>query len=225
MYRIGDKKRNTKHHVKVMVLFVLLSVSISAGLYMYLNHYASTSSIKQASPSTQLFKPGSTNNPLRIDNDIYSMQLPSDWKQISVNKDSRYSSLEWQLESGGKNRWLILYTDRVPADIAVNKVIPVATSGNDIVPDTVSDNCSGFTRKISDANLKTPSKWQGANFLCDLSNATDNVVGVSDKITGTTLTLSGPVKGKHSYVFIYTDRGIPEDQIPITMALESFAPK
>jgi len=225
MYRIGHKKRNIKHHFYVLFSFVLLSAGFGIGLFWFINRHTAPTTIQQTKANSEVFDPSHTNNPLKISTETYFMQLPSDWKQIAVNKDSRYNSIEWQQQSGAKNRWLILYTDKLPKDIAFNRIIPVTIKDNEITLETVSDNCYGFTPKVSDANLKTPSKWQGANFLCDLSNYTDNVIGVSDKSTGTTLHFTGKTKGEHTYMFVYTDRGIPEDQSPIITALRSLSTK
>ncbi|MDB5182455.1 MAG: hypothetical protein JWO47_239 [Candidatus Saccharibacteria bacterium] len=225
MYRIGHKKRNTKHHIYVLSAFVLLSIIGSIALFWFVYYRTASTSIKQTTGSKQLFNPGNDNKPLKIDTDLYTMQLPSDWKQIATNEDTRYNSIKWEMQSGAKNRWLELYTDRLPTDTAFNRIITVNIIDNVPSLETVSDNCSGFTPKVSDANLKVPSRWQGANFLCDLSNATDNVIGVSDKATGTALHFTGPKKGLHTYMFVYTDRGIPEDESPIITAIKTLLPK
>lgn len=209
----------------MIVWFTIFAIVIMFGIYLFINYRTTTTTIRQSQPSTKEYTPKNGSSSIKINAEFYTMQLPNDWKQLSVNKDSRYSSTEWQLQSGGKNRWLTLYTDRLPTDTAFNRILPVTTKDNTITAGTLSDNCSNFTTKISDTNLKTPSKWQKANFLCDLSNATDNVIGVSDRTSGTALSLTGITKGTHTYMFVYTDRGIPEDETPLTLALQSLRTK
>lgn len=224
MYKIGHRKRNIRHHVYVISLFVTIFVGVVAAGTFYISNTAEHPTIDQAIPVTRSFDPNNAKRNLKIDTDLYTMELPSDWKQISQNADTRYTSTKWEVQSGIKNRWIEVFTDRIPPDMAFNRIIPVVITGKTIARETTSDNCSKFTPKTSDAVLKVPSKWQYATFLCDLSNATDNIVGVADK-SGTTLSLTGGVRGTHSYMFVYTDRGIPEDQTPISTALKTLIPK
>lgn len=209
----------------MIVWFTIFAIVIMFGIYLFINYRTTTTTIRQSQPSTKEYTSKNGVSSMKINTEFYTMQLPNDWKQLSVNKDSRYSSTEWQMQSGGKNRWLTLYTDRLPTDTAFNRILPVTIKDNTITAGILSDNCSNFTTKISDTNLKTPSKWQKANFLCDLSNATDNVIGVSDRSSGTALSLTGTTKGTHTYMFVYTDRGIPEDETPLTLALQSLRTK
>ncbi len=224
MYKIGHRKRNIRHQVYVMTIIMTIFVGIIAAGIFYISNTAEHATINQATPVNRNFDPNNAKHNLKIDTELYTMELPSDWKQIAQNADTRYTSTKWQLQSGIQNRWIEVFTDRIPQDMAFNRIIPIVISGKTITRETASDNCSKFTPKTSDAILKVPSKWQYATFLCDLSNATDNIVGVADK-TGTVLSLSGNVRGTHSYMFVYTDRSIPEDQTPISIALKTFTPK
>lgn len=224
-YRIGRKKRNTTHHIYVLMVLALIAISASVGSVWYLSSHSTDTTINQVATTNEEFDPSGTKNNIKISTSLYTMELPANWKQISTNRDSRYNSVQWQMQSDGKNRWIELYTDKLPLDTPFNKIIPVSIKGNEISIDTESDNCAKFTIKTSDANLKVSSKWQDAAFLCDLSNKTDNIVGVSDKVTGVALHYTGITQGEHSYMFVYTDRGIPEDQNPIMTALKSLAPK
>ncbi len=191
----------------------------------YLSTRPAPTTIQQTAASSREFDPNNKEKNIKIDNTLYTMELPAEWKEIAVNRDTRYNSTQWQMQSGGKNRWIELFTDKLPPEMSFNKIIPVEIKGREIEVGTISDNCAKFTPFISQYNLKVASKWQDANFLCDLSNKTDNIIGVSDKTTGTALVLTGSTKGKHTYMFVYTDRGIPEDNQPLLTALQSLSPK
>lgn len=204
------------------MFFLLLVVAIICTIgYLYLEHFGNKTEIQQTEVSSHKYDPGDSKNNTKIDAEFYTVQLPPDWKQISHNRDTRYISTQWQKG----NRILELFTDSMPTDTAFNRIIPVSIENNVITAGSMSDNCSEFTPKTSDINLKVPSKWDNSSFLCDLSNWSDNIVGVSDRVTGTTLKLTGKTKGMHTYMFIYTDRGIPEDSYPLTTAISTLVPK
>jgi hypothetical protein len=224
MYRIGHKKRRTRHHIYVLAVFVSIISVIGAATYWYIYVHSSTTVISQTKPSSQIFDPNNTQANLRINTPLYTMELPHAWKQISENRDTRYSSIQWQMQSGLQNRWIELYTDRIPPGMPFNKIIPISITNNRITSDAISDNCVKFTA-TTNASQKVPSKWQDASFLCDMSNKTDNIIGVSDKVSGTQFSLSGKLSGPHTYMFVYTDRGIPEDETPIKTALSTLLPK
>lgn len=224
MYRIGRREKKIRHHVgTVLLLFILVMGLLVMGVWVIVVKSNKTE-VKQSKSTVQEFDPTNTKNNLKIDTELYTMELPSDWKEISRNADTRYNSIKWQMQSGIKNRWIELFTDRMPVDTAFNRIIPVTISLNRITASAESDNCVKFTQP-SGASLKVPSKWQDAPFLCDMSNKTDNIVGVSEEGVGTIISLTGATKGAHTYMFIYTDRGIPEDQTPILKALNSLSPK
>lgn len=224
MYKIDHRKRHIKHHLFVLFIFVVAVGAVSVAGWWALGQ-STEPEIKQAAASQQSFDPANTKSNLKIDTPLYTMELPPSWKQIAANRDTRYPSIQWQLQSGSKNRWLEVYSDTLPTDMAFNKIMPVSIKDNEVIVDTLSENCSKFTPKKSETNLKVLSKWQNAEFLCDLSNYTDNIIGVSDKTTGVSLSYTGKTRGKHIYMFVYTDRGIPEDNAPLTTALQSFSPK
>lgn len=224
MYRIGHRKKRIRHHIGIISLAVFIIAAISGGVFWYMAIYREASVVEQAEPSVQTFDPAETNKNVKIDTAFYTMELPKDWKQISQNKDDRYTSTAWQLQSGMKNRWIEIFTDRIPSDSVFNKIIPVTISSNLISPEAASDNCIKFTQ-ASTTSLHVASKWQNAPFVCDFSNWNDNIIGVSEKNKGVVFSLTGPEKGTHSYMFIYTDRGIPEDANPITTALSTLRPK
>ena len=221
MYKFGHRKKNVKHFIYTMLFLLLIVGIICTIVYLYLEYFGNKTEIQQTKVSSQKYDPGDSKNNIKIDTELYTMQLPPGWKQISHNKDTRYLSTQWQ----NGNRILELFTDKIPVDTAFNRILPVNIENDIIELGLMSDNCSKFTAKTDESDLKVMSKWDNASFLCDLSNWSDNIIGVSDKETGTTLQLTGDTKGLHSYMFIYTDRGIPEDVTPITTALRTLEPK
>jgi len=224
MYKIGHREKKIRHHLGAVVVLLVITFGIIATVFWYFGLRADKTSIKQANVGSQVFDPNNSKNNIKIDTALYTVELPSDWKKIAENRDTRYTSVQWQMQSGIKNRWIEIYTDRLPDDLSFNKIIPVSVSSNRIVSEAVSENCVKFTPSAGNT-LKVSSKWQDAPFLCDMSNKTDNIIGVSEKNVGPVFTLTGPKQGTHKYEFVYTDRGIPEDENPIIVALDSLTPK
>jgi hypothetical protein len=226
MYTFGRRKKNIKIHLYRVTILLLLSILIAVPGVIYLNSRPNKKAeIKNISEKNVVFDPVKSDQNIKVQTDLYSMELPNDWKQISTNKDPRYSSIEWQWNAKTKNRTLEIFVDRYPTNMPLNKIMPVTVQSNSFTPDSESDNCSKFTNKISDANLKVPSKWQDVPFLCDLDNTVDNIVGVGTINEGVYITLNSPTKGSHKYMFIYTDRSIPENDDPLKTALRTFAVK
>ncbi len=224
MYRIGHRKKRIRHHIGVIIAALVVVIVLGSGIFWLVFVRNDSTVVEQTAPSTQTFDPQEKSKNIKIDTPLYTMELPKDWKQISQNKDDRYTSTEWQLQTGMKNRWIELFTDRMPTDKVFNKIIPINVQNNIISSEATSDNCVKFT-PASSTSLQVASKWQNAPFVCDFSNWNDNVVGISEKNKGVVFTLTGPQMGAHSYMLIYTDRGIPEDSNPVTTALTTLRPK
>ena len=226
MYKLGRKKRYIKKHFLRAIIIVILSVMLVLIGLIYL--YKSTNKdtkITSIVERNKVFDPAKSNNNLKVNTDYYTLELPNDWKQISANKDPKYNSIEWEWQSQMRNRALEIYVDRYPTNKALNKITPVSVINNSLIPDPVSENCSTFTTKVSDTNLKVLSKWHDVTFLCDLDNIIDNVIGVGTTTDGEEISLTGRLKGPHNYMFLYTDRSVPENHNALNTALKSFTVK
>src|SRR5690606_31775928 len=124
-----------------------------------------------------------------------------------------------------------IYVDIIPTNYAVNRVMPVAARGANIVPNDISNNCSTFTKGgIAEAGqaqflADENAKWQGEDFLCDLAQVTDNEIGTSSAEGINTVTVTGPKAGKHKYFFLYVDHNIQPNYNIFTNAIRSFKAK
>jgi hypothetical protein len=95
----------------------------------------------------------------------------------------------------------------------------------------MSDVCLTFTGAPASSAQTAQSlpnqlaKWQGINFMCDLSNYNNNSVGTSSLQGINTVTLTGSTTGRHSFFFLYVDHNIQPDYSIFTNALKSFRVK
>src|SRR5690606_35983831 len=80
--------------------------------------------------------------PFKIDEPTFIMELPHDWHEIERKSTRQENSITWQAtKTGGDNRWLSVYIDRIPADIAVNRLLPVMPENDQLRFGGLSDNC------------------------------------------------------------------------------------
>lgn len=222
MYRIGEKSH---HRTKVYLLLLFLLVGLIIG-----GSIAAQSLLK---PDTQLSQADGvirhvdvvTAETKQITEPLFIMRLPDDWKPVKPRYIPR-AQYSWQ--GTGKDdtsRWLDLYIDDIPSKMAVNRMIPLSSSGGKIVVnDDVSDNCVNFTdERAVDARTGTvPAKWSGVTFICDAANSLRNLTGTGSSEGVNTLTLKGNTTGKHRVFFVYTDHSGSPDYTPFTDALNSF---
>jgi hypothetical protein len=148
--------------------------------------------------------------------------LPSDWKFIS-HQTSVYDIYTWHnTKTDPGVEQLQVYFDTIPPSLGVNRVLPVQANADELTPTTVSDTCANFTGNKVPGSAKTPAKWDGINFLCDLANYERDVVGTSSSAGINTVTLTGPATGAHKLFFTYTDNGATPDFTIFTNAIQSF---
>lgn len=153
----------------------------------------------------------------------FQINLPKDWQQITPPTAS--AAYSWRGATKDNNaRALDVYIDAIPANFAVNRMLPLTANGSGVqATGGVSNNCSTFTlASTTDPHTGiAPSKWDGIDFLCDMANYVRNVVGTSSADGVNTLSVSGP-SGTHRYFFVYTDHSGEPEYDTFTQALQSF---
>ncbi len=170
---------------------------------------------------------------LVVNEPLFSMELPEDWKELKRQNDQTENSITWQsTKNPGAGRSLKLYIDIIPATRSVNRLVPVmATQDNTISVGDISENCATFTQggtlNVHDAALlkDAPAKWNKVDFICDMSRVIDNEVGTGSIGAINSITLTGPAKGAHKYFFLYTEHNIQPNYDILYNALRSFKVK
>lgn len=171
-------------------------------------------------------------NTVTLDHEYFTMEFPSDWKEVGHYSGANERSVTWQATKYREdNRYLKIYVDIIPKTYAINRMLPLTPRGNTFAVGDISNNCSTFTKggtpDAGDAQFVSAdnAKWQGVDFICDLAQVTDNEVGTSSLEGINTASLTGPAKGKHSYFFVYTDHNIQANNSILYNALRSFKAK
>jgi hypothetical protein len=153
----------------------------------------------------------------------FQINLPQDWKQITP--PTTQAAYSWRgATKDTAARSLDVYVDQIPANFAVNRMLPLTANGSGVqATGGVSNNCSTFTL-ASTTDPRTgiaPSKWDGIDFLCDMANFVRDVVGTSSAEGVNTLSVAGP-SGVHRYFFVYTDHSGEPEYDTLTAAIQSF---
>ncbi len=222
MYKIGEKPHHRKK-VYLVLLFLLVGLIIGGSVAAQQLLRSDT----QLTQSEGIIRHVDVVTPAtkQVTEPLFTMSIPETWKAV----EPRYipaAQYSWQGTSKDDTaRWLDLYIDSIPSKMAVNRMIPLSSSGNKIiVDDSVSDNCVNFTdEKAVDAHTGTVvAKWSGVTFICDAANSLRNLTGTGSTEGINTLKLKGATKGTHQVFFVYTDHSGNPDYTPFTDALNSF---
>jgi hypothetical protein len=154
----------------------------------------------------------------------FSIGLPQGWKSPAPPAVP-YTVYSWQGSGKDATRRLDLYMDTIPANFAVNRLLPVTQDGDSLsIAGDVSDNCIRFTARTaaSAATGAEPAKWNGVNFLCDVGNYERDVVGTGSSIGVNTAVVSGAATGVHKVFFVYTDNSASPDYTIFESIIKSF---
>lgn len=229
MYRIGrQSKKKAKRKVWVGILLILLAAIGTTGFFAYKILSEPDETITTTQAITREYAPPQGEDTKEFNQGVFAITLPSDWV-LKGHNETPYNMYSYQAtKKNADNRWLEVYIDRVPSDVAFNRLLPVIIEDNKIVvTGSVSENCVEFTgprdNPAAAGVAMLPAKWQGVDFMCDMSNYTRNVVGVGTVATRHNVTLTGPTSGKHVFYFKYIDHNISPDYQILEKALESLA--
>lgn len=214
-----------RRHVKRWLAVALLVVGGGVAATWYL-----------MKPNTQITNTAATTRTLKVDNQTevfrkgsFSITLPKGWQFMSKQQDI-YTIYHFRSALSGEkgNRLLDVYEDSTLPNFAVNRMVPVtATEDGGLSTDAsqVSDNCSAYTTGATVGRSTTGqlAKWQGIEFLCDMSNTLRNVVGTGSKDGLNTVYVARQDSSvRHRYFFTFTENNEKPDYSIFIAALNSF---
>lgn len=222
MYRLGH--RSTKHYILYAALLLAVGTVIAAGFLAHAIFQADTV-ITQAPVVTHHIA-AEDEQVQHITKSTFALDLPDSWVAATppAVPDTVYS---WQGKAGSKDasRRLDVYIDRLPSNMAVNRLLPVQADQDHLdIIGTVSDNCVSFTTKTS-TSVQTgyaASKWGGVNFLCDTGNYERNVVATGSSEGINVVTPSSEASGAHRVMLVYTDSSASLDYSVFLAIVKSF---
>lgn len=234
MYKHGKPIKRVKFTVGlIIVAAVILAVG---GGYLFLIKKTQVTEIKNSDKPLESNIAGASKDALDVDEPLFKMSLPGQWKETARNPDASYRSIQWNyVGKDSTGRWLRLYVDTIPASFAVNYLLPVSAQDNRLSVGDVSDNCVTFTQgATADTNRDVPTsisketlpaRWQQVSFTCDNSHVSHQVVGTGSSEAGNAATIVGSQGGKHRYFFVYNDANYKPNYSIFINILGSFEAK
>jgi hypothetical protein len=156
----------------------------------------------------------------------YTMTLPAGWHQTNVVNSDSENSVSWQSgPADDGTRTLTVYVDRIPQNIAINRLLPILVHGQTISYGVLSGNCSTFAQASpaqATQPVPVPAKWQGISFLCNIPESDGDLVGTSELGSVDSIKVIGPQLGKNTYFFLYADHNIQPQYSVFYHILDSF---
>ncbi len=231
-YRYGHRPgRRRRTRVLIVVVISVLILGTVGGLIGYDLYKNRKTAPVESTGRTVIQALDDSVNKLTINESLYKLELPSDWKEVARKNDTSKNSVTWRAtKKNGDNRTLELFVDKIPTTQAINRLVPVTTSGSKLNHGDVSDNCESFTKggtaNVSQAvkQPETLAKYQAIDFMCDLPQPTQNKVGTGSAEGINTVTVKGSM-GAHKYFFLYTDHNIQPDYSIFYNIIKSFEAK
>jgi len=227
-YRAGHTPKHRGRKIVIVMIPVMVILAGLGGIVAWdvLKNQDTVAVSGPTNSVAQVLDSQSSRQPVTIDEQLYSLQLPADWKEVERRITDQEQSVGWQAKQKGEdNRWLKIYIDKIPSDLAVNRLLPVDPSGDTIAYRQLSDNCANFTNPGTNNKVPTASKWQQINFICDLPNFVQNKVGIGSIAGLNKVEITGTTKGKHAYFLVYTDHNVQPDYNILYNALKTFRAK
>lgn len=232
-YRYGHKP-GRRRRTRVLIVFTIAFLVFGAAaalVYADLRKNQDSGSV-EGTGRTVAQTLDESSHTVTLDHQYFTMEFPSDWKEISKTTSQNENSVTWQATKHREdNRYIKIYIDIIPKNYPLNRMVPLTSRGNGFSVGELSANCSTFTKgglqAAGQAQFLQPeqAKWQGVDFICDLPQVTDNEAGTSSAEGINTVSATGSAKGKHNYFFVYVDHNIQRNDSIFYNALRSFKAK
>lgn len=224
MYQLGHRSRH--HYIRVAIVTLLLVGIVTAGIVVVRQFLRPNTVLVQSNPITENV-PVSSTQMQHIMKASVAFDVPVSWHERTTDGSMTPQPLtSWQgTVKDDQARWIDVYIDTVPTNLAANRLLPVEADGDRMtVTDTTSDNCVNFTDKSAGSSHSgmAPAKWSGVNFLCDTANYERDVVVTGSNEGVNTIILDSPLKGKHRVLLVYTDNSPNPDYTLFATIVKSF---
>ena len=224
MYQLGHRPRH--HYIRLAIIIFVLASIVTGAIIVGRNYFQANTILNQSKAVIKNL-PVSNTQMQHVQEAGFAFDVPTTWKEQPVRDGTTpLPRTVWQGSvKDDRARWIDVYVDGIPSDLAINHLLPVEADGDRMsVIDTTSDNCVNFTDKATSSNRAgtAPAKWSGVSFLCDTGNYERDVVAIGSTEGLNTITLTGPVKGKHRILLVYTDNSPNPDYTLFALIVKSF---
>ncbi|MBA2279551.1 hypothetical protein H0V99_03895 [Candidatus Saccharibacteria bacterium] len=226
MYQHGKRVHRPRDAAAILVTVAVVGAVILIAWYIVNRDAGSSTGPKANVPIVTDLDKNQEDETIDINEALFSMKLPRDWKIITRRNDSVVNLYTWvSTKEGADDRRLTLYIDLMPADYKLVKMQPLIPNGDKFLLGTLSDDCINFAGGSAQTrgNASFEAKWQNVTFMCDpiINNKT---IGTGMAGSGISSSLTGS-KGKHAFFFYYEDYNIYPNNIILQNALQSFVAK
>ncbi len=216
----------------MLILIASVALLAAAGTFIYADISRNTSTVVEGERRVISQVLSDSIQQYVVDEALFTFELPGDWEEFERRSTDSQNSITWQeVTEGQAGRVLTLYIDAIPAEVPVNRLLPVTAQGPRLTFGTVSDPCYTFTGEgtanVREAvNLRpAPAKWQGVDFLCNLTNPVTNIVATGSIGVPTGTDIVGLNGESHRYLFVYNDQNIQPKYSILINAIRSFTAK
>ncbi len=220
MYQVGKRTRRQKNSKVLLQVAAVLGIALVAVALILHNDISKSTGPKTSVPIITEVG-GVEDSTITINEPLFMLKLPSDWKQTNRVQSRAANYYEWQsTKKGGDDRRLRLHIDTLPTSYKIVRLQPVRPNGNSLLLGNLSDDCINFggpERRQSNAPFQ--ARWENVLFTCDPVTA-NQTIGTGTVEGGIAARLGG-----HSYFFYYEDHNIRPDDKILQDILQSFQAK
>lgn len=222
MYKINNKE-SKKHTFLVSLIIIVVIFSVIAFIiwyFLFRNSGESITSFERVDNNVKINSPATQD----FTTNEFTITLPEQWELLG--KDKPYYNEEYYLFQSKvvnkEGRFLKVYINLIPENLAVNRMLPIVAQNNRIVAGDMSGDCKNFkdAPEVS-SGQKWLTEWKDVPFYCALAGVT-NQVGTGTSQIGYPTTVNGDKSGSNKYFFMYTDQTAKPDYSILKNAVNSF---
>lgn len=229
MVQVKKWEAKVSHKVVYTILIVIVTLAVVGGgayAYMFYKKDTQGSITNNPGPAITTVVAQNPQGTAHFTEANFSFDLPSDWKKTAELTTGPYHKYSYRATmKNADNRFLDIYIDTLPLNLAVNKAVAVTASGDKLTHGEVSSNCDEFTQQTTPKSYQLQARWDGVNFICDMNGTNRNVVGTSSAAAINSVTLQTAGQVKHSFFFVYEDDNYNPDYGIMYNMLDSFKVK
>ena len=223
MYQHGRKTKRVKNQKVMLHSAVVLGIAL-LGVAFLLQRDLSTKTTEKTTVPIVTEVGANKEEVIVINEPLFTMELPADWKLSKRVQESYANFYEWQSsKKGGDDRRLLLHIGIMPPSYKIVRLQPLTVNGNKFTLGNLSENCANFAKDTDGLNYSdlapVEAKWENILFICDPIEANQTVGtgtvdgGISAKI------------GQNSFFFYWEDHNIRPDDKILQDAIRSFQAK
>lgn len=226
MYQHGRKARRQRNPRVYLQAAALLGVALIAVAWILHKDLSTGSDEKSTVPIvTEVL--GDVDDTITINEPLFTMELPTDWKQTNRVQTKVANYYEWRsTKQGAADRMLRLHIDTMPKSYKVVRLQPLHVDGRGFRLGNLSNDCVHFAKDTdavhrTQGNAPVEAKWENITFMCDqIKN--NQTIGTGTETGGIAAEVSSSTGKQHRYFFFWQDHNIRPDDRMFRNILDSF---